>query len=201
MRAPPILLLLAATWMLVQPVFADSRGSSAQPLASSGAVEIDVFCDRLARITKTNRQHLFATLSQDGKPTPWREYLSDHALRTRLKTLGTYSVAEYWRRKDGAVFVETTRSSDTGDWSHFTRLCYRPDGSLVRTEFTMTSFVDDGGIRGNRIQHFAATGERIDVTSEVRNLETNEKRSVGDFDAVEEIYKTVSDLPFLALMK
>jgi hypothetical protein len=195
--------LLALSWACVRTAAADPAAKPAEPsLLAASVTDIDIFCDRLAQIGETKRHHLFATISKDGGSAPWREYSTDRELQVRLKTLGTYTVAEFWKREDVAVFVKTTASSDTGDWSKVTRYCFRPDGSLARTKFvTMNSTVDEGGFVGTRIQHFAPDGHLINATSELRNLETDKKLDHGDFDGGELIYKTVSVLPFMGLLK
>jgi hypothetical protein len=167
---------------------------------SAAVVSINAFCDRLAAITNDpQRRRAFASLSANGEATPWREYDYDD-LQARLQTLGTNQVAEFWQREDGAVFVQTTFTVDTGDWNQNVRYCFQADGSLARTQFTMNSFAGDEGMRGFRVRYFSAGGRQIFMTSETREIESDEKRSENEFQEQEPIYRTVSALPFAALM-
>jgi hypothetical protein len=125
---------------------------------SAAVASINAFCDRLAAIANDpQHRRAFASLSANGEATPWREYDYDD-LQARLQTLGTNQVAEFWQREDGAVFVQTTFTVDTGDWNQNVRYCFQPDGSLARTQFTMNSFAGDEGMRGVRVRYFTAGG-------------------------------------------
>jgi hypothetical protein len=167
---------------------------------SAAVTSINAFCDRLAAITKDpQRRRVFASLSANGEAAPWREYDYDD-LQARLQTLGTNQVAELWQREDGAVFVQTTFTVDTGDWNQNARYCFQPDGSLARTQFTMNSFAGDENMRGFRVRYFGTGGRQIFATSETREIESDEKRSDNEFPQQEPIYRTVSALPFAALM-
>lgn len=167
---------------------------------SAAVASINAFCDRLAAITSdTQTKRVFASLSASGEAEPWREYDVD-ILQARLQTLGTNQVGEYWKRQDGAVFVQTTFTVDTGDWNQTVRYCYQPDGGLARSEFTMNSFAEDNGMRGIRVRHFGPGGRQLFMTSETRDIQSDEKRSDNQFKEQEPIYRTVSALPFAALL-
>jgi hypothetical protein len=169
--------------------------------AASAAAGIDYFCDHLALITKdAQHRRLFATIAANSVAQPWREYENENKLQAQLQTLGSYVVAEFWKRDDGAVLVQTTAASDTGDWNQSVHYCYRADGSLARTEFTRNSFVTDEGMRGTRVRHFAG-GRQISVKSETRDLSSGDKRSEDEFDAKEPIYPSLSALPFAAQLQ
>src|SRR3954468_11657013 len=134
-----------------------ANGDATTPAArriSAAVASINAFCNQLAMVTKAAQgSRLFASLAANGVAMPWREYERDD-LQSRLQTLGTNQVAEFWQRQDGAVLVQTSSTVDTGDWNQTARYCYQPDGNLARTEFTHNSFVEDEGMRGTRVRHF-----------------------------------------------
>jgi hypothetical protein len=197
-RRSRALLGLALLCACIRPAVAQPAVSHHAAVAS--VTDIDAFCNDLRRITNTSHQHLFAMLSPDGRPAPWREFGSDVELHTRLKTApGAYAVAEYWKRADNAVLVKTTESS-ARDWSRFIRHCYRSDGSLARTEYTMSSGDEERGKRGIRIRHFGPDGSQIRMIATTQNLEA-EPGARRDFAAQETLYKTVAALPFANLLK
>src|SRR4029077_473427 len=143
-----------AVVMLV--VAASVRVALACPLGSfvvpgqqvSESPQIHSFCDELRTFAKATPSRVFAAFSKNGEPSSWKES-DERTVQRRLRSLmGKYVVAELWTREDHATLVETTSSSDTGDWLHFVRYCYRSDGSLAKTEFSTSSFVEDNGIRG-----------------------------------------------------
>jgi hypothetical protein len=161
---------------------------------------IDYFCDHLALLGRNKDQGaLFGSLSGTGGAEPWREYEAAD-LEARLQTLGSNDVAELWKRDDGAIFVEARSTIDTGDWNRTVHYCYRADGTLARTDFTLNSFADEP-YRGFRVRHFAADGRQLHVRSETQDIETGAKRSDADFDTKEALYKKVADLPFAGLLE
>src|SRR5262245_37783704 len=138
---------------------ASARVAFACPLGPSVATvelasessQIDSFCDELRTFAKSKPARIFAAFSKNGEPVSWKEYDDGHVVQRRLRSLiGKYIVAEVWTREDHAMLVETTSSGDTGDWLHLVRYCYRPDGGLAKTDFSMSSFVEDGGISATR---------------------------------------------------
>jgi hypothetical protein len=196
-RRPHTLLLLALCACGHSGAGAETPASRQ---TSAAVASVNTFCDRLAAITNDpQHRRVFASLSANGEATPWREYDYDD-LQARLQTLGTNQVAEFWLREDGAAFVQTTFTVDTGDWNQDVRYCFQSDGSLARTQFTMNSFAGDEGMRGFRVRYFASGGRQIFMTSETREIESDEKRSENEFPEQEPIYRTVSALPFAALM-
>jgi hypothetical protein len=189
-------------WLVLCGCGHAGNGTSAPPSSQTSAAiaSINAFCDRLAAITNdAQSKRAFASLSANGEAAPWREYDIDD-LQARLQTLGTNQVGEVWKRQDNAVFVQTTFTVDTGDWNQTVRYCFQPDGSLARTEFTMNSFAEDEGMRGIRVRYFGAGGRQIFMTSETRDIQTDEKRSDNQFQEQEPIYKTLSALPFATLL-
>jgi hypothetical protein len=190
-------------WVVLVGCSHSGGGDASTPASrqtSAAVASINAFCDRLATITSDSQtKRMFASLSANGEAEPWREYDSDD-LAARLQTLGTNQVGEFWQRQDGAVFVQTTFTVDTGDWNQTVRYCYQPDGALARSEFTMNSFAEDEGMRGTRVRHFGPGGRQIFMTSETHDIQTGEKRSDNQFHEQEPIYRTVSALPFAALL-
>jgi hypothetical protein len=179
------------------------NATSAQTGASASVVAgINYFCDGLAQVAKNpDGRRLFASIAVGVDAAPWREYDDERNLQAKTQTIGNYVVAEFWKRDDGAVFVQTRAMSDTGDWNESVRYCFRADGSLARSEFTLNSFETDEGIRATRVRVFAADGRALQVASETRELDSGERLADAHLAQQEPIYKKASALPFSTLLQ
>jgi hypothetical protein len=166
--------------------------------------EIDGLCDRLAEGTKDEEPRLFAALWEDVGGTtrfhPWREFASTDELEEHLKVLGTYEVAEVWRAPSGSTYVRTTATSDTGDYEHVTRSCYRADGSLARAVFAVSGVEVGFDVLWSRTRHFKPDGHQLRSRSETRNLETGKRVKPPEHTPSDKIYKSVSAQPFGSLL-
>lgn len=207
MRALRTLLLLAVLCSCGGAAPAPpARSPAVRPPAASPVAEIDARCDRIAALTADDRRRrLFATISADDiEPAeasrPWQEYADDAALEPRLKVLGRYEIAELWRADDGATYVRTTATSDTGDWLHLTRYCYRDDGTLARTFFVAQWYDEEGGTIGTRTRHFARDGRQLATAADLQRPDTGKKPEPGEFGARESLYKQLSKQPFAGLL-
>lgn len=156
------------------------------------APEIDQQCDSLIADKAKHAHRWFAQLAEPGKAPAWSEYASDAELKARLKALGSYELAETWRAGDGALYVETTAKSDTGQWTNLGGYCFRSDGSLARAKLTSSFMTTEAPARVTRIEHYAPDGRLLRARSDAMRSEHDEKGKV---------YKTAAELPFAALLR
>jgi len=153
------------------------------------APEIDQQCDPLIADKAKHTHRWFAQLTA---PAAWSEYASDAELKARLKALGSYESAETWKAADGALYVETTATSDTGKWTNLGSYCFRSDGSLARAKLTSSFLTTEARARVTRVEHYAPDGRLVRARSDAMRSE---------HDAKGKIYKTAAELPFASLLK
>jgi hypothetical protein len=153
------------------------------------APEIDQQCDPLIADKAKHTHRWFAQLTA---PAAWSEYASDAELKARLKALGSYESAETWKAADGALYVETTATSDTGKWTNLGGYCFRSDGSLARAKLTSSFITTEAPARVTRIEHYAPDGRLVRARSDAMRSE---------HDAKGKVYKTAAELPFASLLK
>jgi hypothetical protein len=156
------------------------------------APEIDQQCDALIADKAKHSHRWFAQLAEQGKaPAAWSEYASDAELKARLKALRSYELAETWKAADGALYVETTATSDTGQWTNLGGYCFRSDGSLARAKLTSSFITTEAPARVTRIEHYAPDGRLVRARSDALRSE---------HDAKGKVYKTAAELPFASLL-
>lgn len=188
---------LALVFAIVAPAQAAPKKSKPKEVepAPKGptAHEIDQQCDALIADKAKHAHRWFAQLAEAGKtPVAWSEYASDTELKARLKALSDYEFAEAWKAADGALHVETTATSETGQWSNVGGYCFRSDGSLARAKLTSSFLTTENRARVTRIEHYAPDGRLVRARSDALRSEHDAKGTV---------YKTAAELPFAALLK
>jgi hypothetical protein len=161
-------LALALLFAIVATAQAAPKRGKAKPKeavpAPTGptAPEIDQQCDSIIADKAKHTHRWFAQLAVHGKaPAAWSEYASDAELKARLKALGSYELAETWKAADGALYVETTATSDTGQWTNLGGYCFRSDGSLARAKLTSSFLTTEAPARVTRIEHYAPDGRLV----------------------------------------
>jgi hypothetical protein len=191
-------LALALVFAIVATAQAAPKKGKAKPKeaepAPTGptASEIDQQCDLLIADKAKHTHHWFAQLAEQGKaPAGWSEYASDAELKARLKTLSNYEFAEVWTAADRALYVETTATSDTAQWSNVGGYCFRSDGSLARAKLTSSFLTTEARARVTRIEHYAPDGRLVRARSDAVRSE---------HDAKGKVYKTAAELPFASLL-
>lgn len=170
-----------------------AKPKQAEPAPSGPtASEIDLQCDALIADKAKDTHRWFAQLAAPGKAAAaWSEHASDAELKARLKALSDYELAETWKATGGALYVETTAASDTGQWSNAVGYCFRSDGSLARAKLTSAFLTTEARARVTRIEHYAPDGRLVRARSDAMRSE---------HDAKGRIYKTVAELPFASLL-
>lgn len=173
------------------PKKAKPKGAEPAPTGPT-ASDIDQQCDPLIADKAKHTHRWFAQLAEQGKaPAAWAEYASDAELKARLKALGSYESAEAWRAEDGALYVETTATSNTGQWTSLGGYCFRNDGSLARAKLTSSFITTEAPARVTRIEHYAPNGRLLRARSDAMRSE---------HDAKGKVYKTAAELPFASLL-
>lgn len=152
------------------------------------APEIDQQCDALIADKAKHTHRWFAQLKA---PAAWSEYASDAELKARIKALGSYEFAETWKAADGALYVESTATSDTGHWTNVNGYCFRSDGSLARAKLTSSFLTTEAPARVTRSEHYAPDGRLVRARSDAMRSE---------HDAKGKVYKTTAELPFASLL-
>jgi hypothetical protein len=166
-----------------------AKSKDAEPAPSGPtAPEIDQQCDLLIADKAKHAQRWFAHLTT---PAAWSEYASDVELKARLKGLGNFEFAETWKAEGGALYVETTATSETGQWSNLGGYCFRSDGSLARAKLTSSFLTTESRARVTRIEHYAADGRLVRARSDAMRSE---------HDAKGKVYENTAELPFASLL-
>jgi hypothetical protein len=163
-------------------------------------------------MTKVNdRRRLFGHFetSQSDRGR-WTEYNRQVELDAAVEAGRVYDVAQVWSREDGAIAVSMSLSSGSGDWIQFVEYCFRPDGTLARTQATLNTFnavskdefKDVNGASRQRDRYFDGDGRQVKVTKRLLDLKTKLPDPTLRFmESDEPVYKTATALPFFDLLK
>jgi hypothetical protein len=191
----------------VEPDDAPSSPKSAS-LASAHAntratqTGADALCDSLTAVTKESGGRIFGL--PPGIGANWREYRDSAELEKALGKSEVLQKATLWARKDGAAAVKAVEDPMSGDWSQAVDYCFRPDGSLARTESILITFdtLDEikEGVERIRVRYFDLKGREVAHREDVKNLKSRQPAKRVFADQAEQVYRTVSDLPFATLL-
>jgi hypothetical protein len=193
---------------------AAATASGPSPLAS--VVEIDHRCDAAEKAASAKPDRFFAEVS--GMVVPgkgqgrWRELADAAALKVLAEedTLNTQGYVTGFR--DQVLFVEMFFTSGTGDWGHYSDLCFRADGTLARVTDALNTFKavvhgdqadshpGGSGVMRIRIRYFAADGHAMQKKSRLLDLRTRKPVKGEYMDQDDVIYHRVADVPFYALL-
>jgi hypothetical protein len=178
--------------------FALAAAMPADAAADERARAIDRFCRPLEALAQDrHRARHFGLYVWDGQlPGRWREHQGGIARDTLHGK--TWDVARVWSRPDGARAVKWILDTSTGDWGHQTVLCYRPNGSLAKSDSLLSTF--HGGVNRRRTRYFDMTGRQIKKTSSLRDLGTGRPVHREFSDQDEPLFKTTRALPFAKLL-
>jgi len=157
---------------------------------------IDRFCRPLEAMTADRyRSHAFGLYVWDGRlPGTWRSYPGGGIPRDTLHGK-TWDVARVWtRQSDGARAVMWILPTNTGDWGHETTLCFRPDGTLAKSDSLLSTFY--GGVDRRRTRYFDMAGRQLRKTSSLRDLHTGKPVRREFSDQEEPIFRSTRALPF-----
>src|SRR5580765_6456185 len=133
--------------LVVSSVFAAAPARGEQRLATPA--EIDRACNATEKHADKHKReaHIFADVSshESHEEGIWRSFPSAAALEHATPDGPPYTQAFVSTTAAGMVFVEMFFTSRSGDWAHYSDLCYRPDGTLARAVDTLNTFnaVDD----------------------------------------------------------
>jgi hypothetical protein len=185
--------LLAAAVLLL------STSAAAAPLAT--VTDIDRACDAAERTADVKRARVFASLSEEDE---WQDFASTRALERAARQSELHAQAFLWPAVEGVTAVELLFDSESGDWSHFANLCYRPDGSLARLVDTLNTWytetedsADQGGpVSRVHTKHFDERGHRLRARAAVLDLESRRPVRRSFMDQDDHVFKCLGALPF-----
>ena len=135
----------------------------------------------------------------------WREFPSVKTLETAGKDSAAHgrnlnTSAYVWSRQDGSILVSAFFQSGSGDWAHFVQYCYRPDGTLARSESTLNTFYAEDGkgpLQRVRVRYYDPAGGILHSSVIVSDLRTKKPDPTREFlDQEEPAYTSKGALPF-----
>jgi hypothetical protein len=204
--ARPILVLLAATAACARA----PRAATATATTAAGATPpeisaIDKACDAAVKLdaARKERARFLADVSESVRPEAndgsgrWLLFGSDAELKDYAKKNGAPNTqAHTWTAPDGTFVASIFFQSDSGDWSHDVDYCFRPDGTLARSDAVIVNYADESDAGGQRVVHYAANG-RVLLSTARRVDDAGKSHPADDLDAPP-VYPTVRSLPFNA---
>jgi hypothetical protein len=123
-------------------IFLLGAGPTNTPLNNRRDVSaIEHFCRDAIAHSKTkglSRARIFADTAGEPEAT-WASFSSEAALNAFVAEHETYAQAYSWTT-DGFTLISMMLTSPSGDWTHYSDLCFRADGTLARVTDTLNTF-------------------------------------------------------------
>ena len=176
--------------------------------AQNSVAEIDKYVRSVKKVTNSSRNKIVVadTADYDQEKSKWTRFKSEKALDRYREKSETYSIAYNWTRGGKVVATNFTDFSPSGDWTQYTFHYFRPDGTVAKVEAELRTFYGDWIVI--RDYYFDTSGRRTKKTSKYLDLNTKKPKrptdeissdSSGAFKVT--IYKKVTTLPFVALLR
>jgi hypothetical protein len=179
------------------------RGASSATLPPE-AKDIDGRCTAAATLDDAHKagRRILADVSDAVRPMAndgrgkWLRFHSDEELkRYAEENEAPNTQAWTWTAPDGTFFASMFFQSDSGDWSHTVSYCFRPDGTLARSEAMTVNYAADTD--GSRTIYYATDGRVL--LSTVKSLDSaGKQRATLDGLDWPPVYPTIKSLPFNA---
>lgn len=166
--------------------------------------QIENYVKSVSRLTKNKKQRIFADTSSDENAN-WQEFKTE-TLRENADTGDNLNQNAYvWLENKKIVVVVFTFQSSSRDWAHFVNYYFRPNGTLAKVEAKLNTFY--GNMTIERNYYVNTKGKILIKNIKYRDLSSQKPISNDDvkkrffYDEGIKVFKTVSSLPFIKLIK
>lgn len=164
----------------------------------------------LLRSAARSAPQVFADVSDDPSSATedWRRFGSRAQLESYARDGHASSQGLFWRQAN-AVFVKMSFAPQSGDWVHAVEYCFSSNGRLLRAEARLETSHGFDPATGTvvavsrvRTSYFASDGRVLRTTTRVLDGTTGRPAPALQYlDDDEPIFKTLSALPFVSLVK
>ena len=161
------------------------------PTASATALaEIKTYTAEIDRVTKKQNFRTYGII-YNGNDGTWQ--------LLKPKSEHVNESCDVWTREGKVVLAFFGFTSDSGDWYHFIKYYYRPDGTLAKIQARLNTFY--GNVSVLRDRYYDTNGKLLKSTQRYLDMQTQKPVKKADFhDNPIPMYARVSALPFRKLL-
>ena len=169
-----------------------SAQTTMSPIPTAPTVpEIKTYTAETDRFTKLHKFRTYG-IFYEGDKGSWRELKGKASEKLN-------DSADVWTREGNVVLAFFGFTSDSGDWYHFIKYYFRPDGTLAKIQARLNTFY--GNVSVLRDRYYDSNGKLLKSTRRYLDIQTHKPVKTANFhDEPIPMFRKVSDLPFHKLL-